>query len=113
MNNKFILNETTGIGIIEDDKSRNILFKTEGNEEEVREVLEKENEVENEIDKIVEIKRQLEDNHSALYIKFVSYGGAFFTILIPLYSLVYPQDNNENVDTLSNSGKAKILRKKF
>ena len=58
MNNKFILNETTGIGIIQDDNSNNTLFKTEGNEEEVREVLEKENEVENLENKMIDIENK-------------------------------------------------------
>ena len=109
MNNKFILNETTGIGIIEDDKSRNILFKTEGKEEEVREVLEKENEVENEIDKIVEIKRQLEDNHSALYIKFVSYGRLLkkYTNLVYTISVVFLFWYNKYNDKGDENAKAK------
>ena len=90
MNKKFILNETTGIGIIEDDNSNNTLFKTEGNEEEVREVLEKENEIENETTKINKMNKQLEENYITLLVKYISYisSGVVILALIPAFSIV-------------------------
>ena len=201
MNNKFVLIETTGIGIIEDDKSNNQLFKTEGNEEEVREVLEIENEIENEENKMKDINEQIKKNHINIFAKYISYisSAALVLALIPtcsiivnqgytlsntltvvalfgslgalsiikkripykklikdnelLYhdldlsedkkeelqkelkelktdikmenieleeinsivspSIIYPEDNNQNIDTLTNTGKVKSLRKEF
>lgn len=90
MNNKFILNETTGIGIIEDDNSNNTLFKTEGNEEEVREVLEKENEIENKKNQMEYLNKQLEKNRTTLLVKYISYisSGAVILALIPTFSII-------------------------
>lgn len=46
MYNNFELNETTGVGLIKDDNDNNILIKTDANEEQLTEILEKENEFE-------------------------------------------------------------------
>ena len=100
MNNKFVLNETTGIGIVKDDKSNNQLFKTTGNEEEVREVLEIENEIENEENKIQDINEQIKDNRITLFAKYTSYvsSAAIVLALIPTYSIIVSQGY-----TLSNT----------
>lgn len=100
MNNKFILNETTGIGIIEDVNSNNTLFRTEGNAENVRLVLEKENEIESEKNKIKDIKKQIEENYIYLFAKYISYisGIAAILALIPTYSIIVNQGY-----TLSNT----------
>ena len=99
MNNKFVLNETTGIGIIEDDKSNNQLFKTKGNEEEVREVLEKENEIENEENKIKYIKEEITENYKALGCKFVSYVSSAVVVLLFIL----------NYSTIANAGQTLLI----
>lgn len=90
MNNKFILNETTGIGIIEDDNSNNTIFKTKGNAEEIREVLEKENEIENKKNQMEYLNKQLEKNRTTLLVKYISYisSGAVILALIPTFSII-------------------------
>ena len=120
MNNKFVLNETTGIGIVKDDKSNNQLFKTTGNEEEVREVLEIENEIENEENKIQEIEYNIENNHTTLLVKYISYISSIAIVLslIPTYSIIvsqgYTLSNTIAVSALFASlGTLRVIAKKM
>ena len=120
MNNKFVLIETTGIGIIEDDKSNNQLFKTEGNEEEVREVLEIENEIENEENKMKDINEQIKKNHINIFAKYISYisSAALILALIPTCSIIvnqgYTLSNTLTVVALFGSlGALSIIKKRI
>ena len=73
MNKELYLNETSGVGLIKDDKDNNILIKTDANEEQLTEVLEKENEIESEQNKINKIKKLINSYNDIMLTKTIFY----------------------------------------
>ncbi len=73
MHNNFELNETTGVGLIKDDKDNNILIKTDANEKQLTAILEKENEIECEQDKINRIKKLINSYNDIMLTKTIFY----------------------------------------
>ena len=73
MHNNFELNETTGVGLIKDDNDNNILIKTDANEEQLTELLEKENKIESNQNKIKHIKHEINKIDINIFSKIMAY----------------------------------------
>lgn len=90
MHNNFKLNETTGVGLIKDDKDNNILIKTDANEEQLTAILEKENEIESRAEYIKNLKYEIIWKKLVNLFKIFMYGlGTIYFILVLINSLQY------------------------
>lgn len=90
MHNNFKLNETTGVGLIKDDKDNNILIKTDANEEQLTAILEKENEIESRAEYIKNLKYEIIWKRLVNLFKIFMYGlGTIYFILVLINSLQY------------------------
>lgn len=79
MNERLLLNETTGIGILYDDEEKVHLVEVKNMPEELPEIIKKENNLEKEqynlsenIDKLDLVKENIKDKYSGIIISVIS-----------------------------------------
>ena len=95
MNERLLLNETTGIGILYDDEEKVHLVEVKNMPEELPEIIKKENNLEKEqhylsenIDKLDLVKENIKDKYSGIIISVISE----FCLLLVINTLVTPNN---------------------
>lgn len=95
MNERLLLNETTGIGILYDDEEKVHLVEVKNMPEELPEIIKKENNLEKEqhylsenIDKLDLVKENIKDKYSGIIISVISE----FCLLLVINALVTPNN---------------------